>query len=215
MISRHRIGRHNSPHYTGEETPEPGAETPYATAQEITEKLHDMAAKTGLSVRCIIECHRTMTKMGRTAHVPAGASRTRDIAQHRLAQAILQDSSQSPVSQHRKECLNAAIEMLGADAAPSTAVVLARRISDGAINPGEARQPHLAAKFRSLAAARSRYPPGIWNDLDQCGQEDLPSDAMLARMIKNVANDRSTTMTLPETELLYRLLKENLPDPGH
>ena len=211
VINRHRIGRHNSPAYVGAETQEPGATTPYAAAQEATTRLGTIAGKTGLSIRCIIECHRTMTKMGRTAHVPAGTRRCRDIAQHRLAQAIQQDPADTAISRHRRECLETAATLLGHQATPAQAIILAKRISDGAIHPSEAPQPTLMAKCRNLAAQRTQYPPGIWNDLDQCGQQDLPSDAMLARIITSVAKAAGTNLTQPETHRLYQMLKENLP----
>ena len=216
MLARHRIGRHNSPAYTGDQDQdqETDSETPYQLAQEVTNKLHEIANATGLSIKCIIECHRHMTKMGNTAHVPAGTSRCRDIARHRLAESVLNATQEIPVNRYRKRCMETATSVAGADATPAAAIVLAKQISDGLITPSDIQKPADLVAARILADERTKYPPGMWNDLNQCGQEALPSDAMLARIIRSVRQESTTTTTttLSDTDRLYRLLKENIPN---
>ena len=212
ILARHRVGRHNSPAYTGDQAPETSTETPYNLAQEVTGKLREIADATGLSIKCIIECHRSMTNMGKTAHVPAGTPRCRDIARHRLAESVLNATQEIPVNRYRKRCMETARSAMGPDATPADEILLAKQISDGRITPSKIQKPADLAAARALADERIRYPPGMWNDLNQCGQEALPSDAMLARIIRSVRKESTATPTMSDTDHLYRMLKENIPD---
>ena len=212
MLSQHRIGRHNSPAYAGEQAQGTREQTPYDIAQEVAAKLHTIADATGLSIKCIIECHRSMTKMGKTAHLTVGTQRCRDIARHRLAESVINAKQEIPVNLYRKRCIETAQSVAGQKATPAEAIMLAKKISDGEISPSDIKRPTDLATARSLANERSRYPPSIWTDLKRCGQEALPSDAMLARIIRSIRQESENPPTLSETDHLYRMLKENMPN---
>ena len=211
ILANNRIGRHNSPAYAGESSSETPTETPFHAAQEAVSHLHNLANDTGLTIKTIIECHRAMTKMGRTAHILAGTTLCRDIAKHRLADAVFTSPGATPLQHHRKACYDLAAQILDEEATPAETLSLAWLISERRLPPGQARTPRTATAAQALARERDQHPPGIWDDLQRCGQEDIPSDAMLAKIINSVQRHSEITISMQDTYLLYRRLKDNLP----